>query len=258
MRDTFFDVPRSVHRTATGLVDLPILYHDASNVIALFDADRGGAEALLAGTGLVPSMVYGNHAVIGLSFYEYRKTSVGVYNEVGTAIFAVPRGERVWLGGLPDLLIEPRRRHVGAWVVDLPVTTEAANAAGRDLWGYPKFVTRIDFRLQGRSFASTVFDPSGTPICALEGDLGLSLPVPALSLMTFTQLAGELVRTPVDVRAPTRLHPRSDLVLRLGESDHRMADHLRTLGLDGARPKAVVSTEHFQSKLWAGSRVRSL
>lgn len=256
MRDTFFEVPRTVHRTSAGLVDLPILYYDASNLIALFDADRGGAEALLAGTGLVPAMVHGNHAVVGLSFYEYRKTTVGVYNEVGTAIFAVKRGEPVRLGGLPDLLQEPRKRNVGAWVVDLPVTTEAANAAGRDLWGYPKFVTRIDFSLGKRGFDSTVYDPSDTPICALSGSLGLGLPVPALSLVTFTQMSGELVRTHVDVRAPTRLHVRSDLTLRLGNSEHPMAEHLRTLGLDGARPRAVVSTEHFQSILWGGSRAR--
>lgn len=254
--DPFFEVPRTVFHTTAGLVELPILYYDASNVVALFDADRGGAEALLADTGLVPAMVHGEHAVVGLSFYEYRRTTVGVYNEVGLAIFAARRGERVVLGGLPDMLRSPRKRHVGAWVVDLPVTTEAANSAGRELWGYPKFVTRIDFRMEGRAFASTVFDPSGETICALEGGLGPGLPIPAMSLMTYTKLAGELVRTHVDVRAPTRARPKSDLVLRLGASEHRMAVNLRALGLDGARPRAVLTTERFQSKLWAGSRAR--
>ncbi len=178
-----------------------------------------------------------------------------MYNEVGTAIFAARRGERVALGGIADLLRAPRERNVGAWVVDLPVTTEAANAAGREIWGYPKFVTRIDFSMEAREFASTVYDPQGREICVLAGDLGVGVPIPPMSLMTFTQLAGELVRTHVDVRAPTRLHPRSGLRLRLGDSEHDMTTHLRMLGLEGAKPRAVVSTRHFQSKLWAGSRV---
>lgn len=253
--DRFFQVPRTVHGTSAGLVDLPILYYDASNVVALFDADRSGAEALLAGTGLVPAMVHGDRAVVGLSFYEYRRTTVGVYNEVGTAIFAARHGERVWLRGLLDLYRAPARRSVGAYVVDLPVTTEAANAAGRELWGYPKFVTRIDFRLERDRFDSTVFDPGGGEICSLAGAMGLGVPVPPVSLVTYTQLSGELVRTHIDVRAPTRAHGGSGLSLRVGSSEHRMAKNLHTLGLDGATPRAVLTTTRFQSKLWAGSRM---
>lgn len=255
VHDRFFRVPRTVHRTSAGLVDLPILYFDATNVVALFEADRGGAEALLAGTGLVPAMIRGDRAVVGLSFYEYRHTSVGVYNEVGTAIFAARRGDRVMLGGLLDLYRAPARRTVGAYVVDLPVTTEAANAAGRELWGYPKFVTRIDVRLAGRRFDGTVFDPDGAEICTLAGNAGFGVPVPPVSLVTFTQLSGQLVRTPIDVRAPTRAHGPGDLALRVGSSRHPMADNLRRLGLDGAAPRLVLSTTRFQSKLWAGSRL---
>lgn len=253
--DRFFRVPRTVHRTSAGVVDLPIFYYDASNVVALFEADRTGAEALLAKTGLRPAMVRGDRAWIGLSFYEYRDTTVGIYNEVGSAIFAARDGDEVRLGGLLDFFLAPARRQVGAWVVDLPVTTEAANAAGRELWGYPKFVTQIDFRLIGRSFASTVLDPGGEEICTLEGTMGAGVRVPALSLVTFSQLDGALVRTHVDVRAPTRAHLPGDVALRVGTSTHRMAENLRTLGLDGARPRALLETDHFQSKLWAGTRV---
>jgi len=40
--------------------------------------------------------------------------------------------------------------------------------------------------------------------------------------------------------------------LQVGQSRHRMADNLRELGLDGARPLAVSSTTRFQSRLNAG------
>lgn len=253
MSDAFFRVHRTLHRTSAGLVELPILYRDASNVIALFNADRRGAERLLDGTGLEPAITRGEQALVGLSFYEYRDTTVGVYNEVGTAIFARRLGDRGLLPGLAELYVDPRRRRVGAWVVDLPVTTDAANVAGRELWGYPKFVTGIDFALRGRDVRSTVHAPKGGMICELAGTMGAGMPAPAVSLMTFSRLDGVLVRTHIDVRAPTRAHLRGDVRLRVGEG-HRMADNLRALGLDGARPLTILVTERFQSLLHAGSR----
>lgn len=254
MTDDFFRVPRTLHHTSAGLVELPILYRDASNVVALFEADRRGAERLLEGTGLEPEVGRGDRAMAALAFYEYRDTTVGVYSEVGTAIFARKRGDRGLLPGIAELLIAPRKRRVGGWVVDLPVTTEAANAAGRELWGYPKFVTAIDFSLRGRSVRSAVHLPGreGT-ICELSGTMGPGSRAPAVSLVTFTQLDGVLVRTHVDVRAKTRAHLRGDVTLRVG-SGHRMAENLRALGLDGARPVLLLVTERFQSLLHAGSR----
>ena len=84
--DRFFDVPRTTRRTSEGPVELPILYHDASNVIVLFAARLGRLRDALAGTGLAPVSAGPLHGVVGLSFYEYRRTTVGVYDEVGTAV----------------------------------------------------------------------------------------------------------------------------------------------------------------------------
>lgn len=254
MTDRFFQVPRTLHRTSAGLVDLPILYFDASNVVSLFEASLEGARHLLEGTGLSPAISPRGRALVGLSFYEYRSTTVGVYNEVGTAVFAqVGRASRARL--VFDFGLPPARRRTGAWVADLPVTTEAANAAGRELWGYPKFVTSIDFSLEGRSFRSEVHDPRGEhSICTLSGAMGPSVAVPSLSLVTFSRLDGALVRTHIDVRAPSRLCAPGDVTLQVGASEHRMAANLRALGLEGARPKLLLVTERFQSILPAGAR----
>lgn len=187
-----------------------------------------------------------------MAFYEYRDTSVGVYNEVGTAIFAVRPGERPRLG-LADLARAPARRTIGMYVVDLPVTTALACAAGRELWGYPKFVTAIDFHLDRRELRSTVRDPAGAgDVCTLAGRLGLGVPVPPLSLMTYTVLDGVLLRTHVDVRGRGWARAAGTVRLTLGGSAHPMASRLRALGLDGARPHLVLATDRFQSLLHAG------
>lgn len=250
--DTFFDVPRTVHPTSQGPVELPILYRDVTTVVPLFTVARARAAALLDGTGLEPAPLPGDRATVALAFYEYRDTSVGVYNEVGTAVFVVRRGERPRLG-LADLVRPPARRTVGMYVVDLPVTTAIANAAGRELWGYPKFVTEIPFHLAGREVDTAVRDPDGRgEICALVGRLGRALPVPPLSLMTYTRHDGVLWRTHVDVRGRTLAHAAGSVRLTVGASPHPMAERLRALGLDGARPRLVLASDRFQSLLHAG------
>ncbi len=256
-RDRFFRVPLTTHRTSAGLVDLPILYFDVRCVVAFFEVPRRGAESLLEGTHLVPAMVRHDRAACAIAFYEYRDTSVGVYNEVGTALLVLREGETPPAVGLLDLMRSPRTRRIGMYVVDLPVTTPLANAAGRELWGYPKFVTSIPFELAGRHFDSSVMDPDGQRrILRLHGDAGRGIPGPPLSLATYTFLEGELIRTPVDVRGPIRIHGSGSVRLEIGASDHPMAARLRTLGLAGASPSLVTSTNRFQSKLHAGTRVK--
>ncbi len=236
----FFEVSRTARTTSEGVVELPILYYVATNVVGLFAVEPHLTGPLLDGTGLEP-ILFRDRAIVALSFFEYLSSSVGAYNEVGTAILAKRIGAKT------------RWSTSAAYVVDLPVTTAAANAAGREIWGYPKFVTPISFELRGRDVRSAVSDPSGgEPIVTIAGRMGLSIPSPPISFMTFTLLGGTLLRTNIDVRGRCAIHRRGDVSLRVGSSEHRMARNLRALDLDGARPVAIVTTKRFVARLHAG------
>ena len=257
--DDFFRAPRETRSTSAGPVELPILYFDVRNVVALFAAPLGPTRDALRGTGLVPATLSPGKAVVGLSFYDYRDTTVGPYGEVGTAVLAVREGEESGPLALIDLLRAPSTRRLGMVVLDLPVTTPLAHAAGRELWGYPKFVTRITFDLDGRRFDGAVLDPDDVgadgarvEICRLAGALGRGVPAPPLSLMTDSRLDGALLRAHVDVRGRVTLASGGSLTLSVGASRHPMAARLRALGLDGARPLVTLRTERFQSRLHAG------
>jgi hypothetical protein len=252
----FFRVPRTTHATSAGLVDLPILYFDTTMVTAFFQTPVAGVEQVLAGSGLVPALVRDGRAAWGLVFYQYRDTSVGAYHEVGVAVFVVRGGEPRPRLGLFDLMRSPRKRQIGMFVVDLPVTTELALKAGRELWGYPKFVTEIPFRLEKRHFDGAVLDPAGaSEILRLRGDFARGVPVPPLSLMTYTFLNDELIRTPIDVRGVNHLHASGSVELEVGASEHPMAERLRKLCGAGTRPVFVAVSDRFQSKLHAGHRL---
>jgi hypothetical protein len=155
-----------------------------------------------------------------------------------------------------DLLRSVHTRRVGFHIVDLPVTTESADAAGRELWGYPKFVTDIDFRLQQGRLLCRVHDPQDeTAIMTLAGQLGAGLPSPALDLVTYSRRGRHRLRTVIQTRGGGRLYAGGRVRLRIGGARHRMARHLHTLGLDAARPLLVWISTRFQSRLYPGARM---
>lgn len=251
--DGFFDVPRSPHPTSRGPVELPILYRDATTVVAMFAVDRARAADALVDTGLVPLPLPRGRALAAVAFYEYRTTSVGRYNEVGVALMVTRAGEPARPWRWADLARPPAVRRLGMYVLDLPVSTPLADAAGRELWGYPKFVTELPLRVAGREVDATVLDPDGRTIVTFAGRLGPGVPAPPLSLMTYTRLGGSLIRTHVDVRGRSWLRAPGSARLRLGASPHGMATRLRALGLVDARPAVVLATDRFQSRLHAGT-----
>lgn len=254
--DPFFQVPQTTYTTTQGPIDLPIFYFDVSTLLAFFVTNRDAAEAKLDGTGLRPALTFGGRALVAIAHYEYRQTGVGSYNEVGLALPVLPEDAPTPRNLIQALYGSVDERHLGFHVLDLPVTTPLANAGGRELWGYPKFVTPIPFHLDRKSFSSAVTDPDGDgEIFSLSGRLLPSLPAPPMSLVLYSHHQGNLVRATVNARGRMNLRPGRSLQLRVGDSTHRMARNLRDLGLDGARPAIVLDTHRFQSRLNAGTPI---
>lgn len=257
--DVFFQVPRTVAPTSEGPVELPIMYYDASALYAFFLVDESRVAGLLDGTRMHPALTVGGRAVAAIACYEYRDTSVGVYNEVGLAVSVTADDAAPPLGGWLDMITtmtRPEVRHVGMHVLDLPVTTLAANAAGREIWGFPKFVTDIRFEHRDRHFVCEVADPDGDrPIMTLAGTVAPALPSRPLSLALYTELDDRLLRCTVNARGRSRIAPGRGLRVGAAPGGHRMAGHLDALGLDGAVPLAVMWTDRFQSRLNAGTPV---
>ena len=250
----FFAVERTAQPTSAGPVELPILYPDTSYVMALFSVDRTAAERPVRSEGLRPALTRGGRAVVAVAGYHYRDSTVGPYFEVGLAVPVVPVGAPGgprWLQVLRNE--ESPKRDLGFHVLHLPVTTDAANVAGREIWGLPKFVTGIDVQHTGRSITVRVDDPAGgEPIMTLDGRAGPGGPSPALPVMLYSRLAGQLLRTSVNGRGRTTAYPGGHLRLRVGAGAHPMADTLRSLGLDGGKPWLVLTADSAQSRLNRG------
>jgi hypothetical protein len=252
--DPFFQYPKSVVSTSEGNVTLPILYFDNSNMIAIFRVDYNSAQAMVDPHHLTAIRFSGGKALVGVAFYEYRNSSIKPYNEVGVVIAALPNGTIAPKFPLLSLFYSLDINRASLYIVDLPVTTAAACAAGKEIWGYPKFVTPISFELIGRKFNGSVRHPdSSSSILTMSGNAGVGVAGPLLDLVLYSSHQGKTLRTLVNTRGGGRISLPGSIRLQAGDSDHPMTNRLIKLGLKDAKPAFVSYTHRLQSRLNAGA-----
>jgi Acetoacetate decarboxylase (ADC) len=215
---------------------LPIRYFDVQCLVATFLAAPDRASELLESAGLQPTLQEDGRAVVDLYCIEYRKTDIGPYNEVGLTVRAKAPGDPI----------------AANYVVNLPVTTAMADRAGREIWGYNKFVAAIDVNSEGKTFSTVLRDSDHEIIGALDGERGVSAPAPATDILTFSLDQGRLIKTTIRVLTPSLASSGDSFVLKVGTSRHPMTANLRTLSLDGARPVLIHYTDSFQALLFPG------
>jgi hypothetical protein len=259
MRFGFLDVPQAIVPISTGPIGVPILYREASSVLAVFPVNAADMAALLRGTEFVAVPLFQGRPVAVVAMFEYRDTTIGPYHEAALATFVVPESVPPPHRPLLDLVLPSPWRKVGLYIFDLPVTTAVANAAGRELWGLPKFVTEIPIYWRGDRFDSAVCAPgSSEPLFSLTGSVGGGNRVPQRTLVLYSWLQGEVLRTRVDLRGWARAIRSPLMELRVKARLHPMAERLDNLGLDGARPAVVQAAPFFRARLNLGQRAHRL
>jgi hypothetical protein len=172
---------------------------------------------------------------------------------VGSALAGVPTGAPSSGLAALELLRAGRRRRAGFRILDLPVSTPFADVGGRELWGLPKFLTQLPLRVEATNVDGQVLDPDrAAPLLSLSGTVRWRWPGPALDLVLYSDLNGRRLRTVVYVRGRFRFSSGSGVQLALGPGRHRMAENLRALGVDRARPFAVGCCLQYRARLHEG------
>lgn len=242
------------HRTSKGNVGLPIIYNDGSALLAYFTVEQRKVAAALPGW-LQPAFTHMGRTVVSMAFFDYRDTSVGSYLEVAIAVPVVDKGDVVPLLPERELFQPPADRHVGFHILHLPVTTEIANASGRELWGFPKFVTPIEFHVAGAQVRARVTDPDDPlqDILAFDGTLLQGITMPTFDMLLFSRRKHTYLRTQIDIHSDFAIGIGMGLKLRVGTSQHAMANTLRDLGLNNAKPFLLQYSAHFRALLHAGT-----
>lgn len=203
-------------------VTLPVEVREARSAAATFVVRHEAATRLMAGTGLAPKRFPGGRALCIIAAVQYVDNDLGPYNEV--AMCLAVGADR----GAP----------AGAYIHQLPVDGEFTCAAGRGVWGFPKWMADIDIRVDTSGFRCHLAHEGEMILDLHVRSRPLPLPSKPAEMSAYARLDGATRRTPFTSQATgVRGGP---LGARLVVGDrHPMAQDLRSLGLP---KRAVMST----------------
>ena len=241
--------PRPLERISLGELELPVRITAGSSLACIYRVNVDAARGVLPSDRFEPVSV-GGDALVQVTALQYDESSIGPYNELGVMVMvrrsgSTPSRMRM-LVSLADV------EDAGWFVVNLPVSTGFACAAGRELWGYPNYVTRVD----------TVFDRENTRIIlgeelVLEHRARFGVTVPGRPLVYFSELEGHLMRTVVPVEHSQRLGGARSVRIEL-TGDGPTADTVRRLGLERRRPMFAARADQLKLTLPPGVPVGSV
>lgn len=241
--------PLPTARFSIGELELPVRYTDGSALACIYRVDVAAARAVLPSDCFEP-LVVGGKALVQLMALEYRETSVGPHNELGVLVLVHRHGSVP--SAVRALLSPASVENAGWFIVNLPVTTGFTCASGRELWGFPNYVTRID----------TEFDRDAVQVIlgdelVLEHRARFGVTMPAPPYVFFSQREGRLIRTVVPVEHKLRMGGSRSVRVRV-TGDGPTAETVRRLGLEARRPMMVARTDHLKFFLPMGMPVGSV
>ncbi|RAY10998.1 hypothetical protein DPM19_32320 [Actinomadura craniellae] len=247
----FLTVPTHQVETAGGPVELPVRCHEGGVLTAYFAADAEAAAELLGAAAPGRPVQVGGRALVAIHAFENRRTSLGGYREVDLGVVVHdpwrPRPLQIWR----DIFRPAEHRRSGTRFVDTVLSTDAACAAAREIWGHAAGTAPLYVRVGGRSARVAAGTPDDV-IMTLHGPLGPWFPTMDRDLVVYSHRDGTALRSCVESWGRGRAHPLPRARLTAGTSDHPLARHLRDLGLDGARPLLCLTAPAHQTRRGAG------
>lgn len=209
------------------LVTMPVEVRSASMAGAQWFVDADAAQALVEPTGLQVTRNRKGRAVVSLTTIAYADNDLGPYHEIAVA-FVVDDPN-------PDPGRRPGPGEVTTYIHRLPVNQAFTCAAGRGIWGFPKWVADIDIVERRGRIDTTLFDEGVLALALSVPVAGMPVPSRELRLASYAAADGTRYRTPFTSRS-VGLRIRPGLGVQLALGDGLVAEELRTLDLLGRRP----------------------
>ena len=138
-------------------ISFPVRVSDASMMMNAFLIDAKAAQSIIADSGFRVIELFPGKAILQLLCVDYRKNDLGDYNE-GAIIFPVlTPGETKPLPFFGPIS-RMAKGTLGNYVYRMPVDQSFTTHAGRYIWGFPKWVARIDIEFGEKQAHGTFYD----------------------------------------------------------------------------------------------------
>jgi Acetoacetate decarboxylase (ADC) len=165
-RRPLFDGVEQIHLTFEGHdTVVPLRYHSGTAMLGVFAARSRALTAKAPDPSLRPLTVAPGISPLVVIGFEF-VTDIGAVNEL---CIAVPLRRSQLAIPLAPLAAGVLRGSVPTWIWHLPVSTEIANALGRQMWGFPKIHAEIQIAEDGDGSRTTRLAENGSPILSLHG-----------------------------------------------------------------------------------------
>lgn len=249
--DPFFQVPQRSYPTSHGNIQLPVLFKEADAIITLFSCQRDRVCDQLAGTGLTPALVFGNQALVSITLYNFEISSIGPYRTAMLAIPVVRSRSRSGRSPWRELFLPADKRHMGFYLLGSCANTPVATASAKEIWGYNKQLTQIDFSLRESRLHCRVSDGVST-LLQLRGT-GLRLAsIKTLEFNMFSFRHNALLRTLLNTRGRFDAQLPLRYRLEVGDREHPLTQSLNALNLHGKSPLMVLASTDYQGRMNEG------
>lgn len=216
-------------------IGLPVEVRRAAQWGVQYLVPTSAAQRLVGPSGLEVTGPVPGRALMALAVCRYDDTDLDSYHEVAVSFVVRPHDA-------PPMTSPAQRTReffsgsIGAYIHRLPVDQEFTCAAGRGIWGFPKWVTTIDIDepsgagrdASGTGTAVRLVD-DGVHVLTLTVASGGRLRLPAQAPPSYSFADGVLRRTVWTTSSEETAGRVGGASLVLG--DHPMADELRSLGL---------------------------
>ncbi|MFI5782860.1 hypothetical protein [Nocardia sp. NPDC051570] len=248
----FLTVPTHPVSTASGPVRLPIVCSEGRALAAFFAADAEAAAALPDSRDLGKLMrIAPGRVLAALLAWEHRDGSLAPFRCVAAGL-VVPGPWKSGWHTLTELLGSADQGGIGLRPLGMVVTTDEVDDLNRKVWGYPSLRGDVTVRVGPLRTAIAAYADDGQ-VLGMAGLLGPAVPYPARDLVFYSRLGRKVQRSQMDIKGRVWAHPAMPAKLRIGPSQEPLAQQLRALKLEGARPLLCLSTRNFQSRIAAGA-----
>tara|TARA_R110001592_G_scaffold363372_2_gene686286 strand:+ start:163211 stop:164062 length:852 start_codon:yes stop_codon:yes gene_type:complete len=216
-------------------ISFPVIVSDASMLMNAFLVNAKAAQAMLEGTGFRVVEMFPGKAILQLLAIDYKENDLGDYNE-GAIIFPVlTPGEKKpfpFFGALKRM----GNGTMGNFVYRMPVDQEFTTHAGRFIWGFPKWVSRIDIEF-GPNVARGTFTDEDELVYSIAAKTGGNSAAKEQRAASLAIRDGKAWKTYGTTSSSGLTFSLGGETPKIGDS-HPLAKELRTLGL----PKKPIFT----------------
>lgn len=230
---------------------MPVSARNSPALMAGFTCDWEKANALLPGNEIHALKLPNGKAALLITVIDYVDTSIGKYIEYSIAI-GCTRGPKPAPRILNAMML--KSYGTGQYILDLPVSSEVSVKGGKGIWGMPKHVANLDFKITDKTVSSQ-YEKDGQFVFRIEIDRpqspSIRLKVGATNYCRFRNM---LMASYIyfDTKAGINLFGKAKANLFIG--DHPNVSFLKDIGINPDpfftvfMPKTMgILDDHFES-----------